>query len=66
MVYLLFQIDFIGPGEPLEEGRIRDVLGGRLSGRRRTLPVGFEIFAAGARLCKDFKQIYLMEKQVFF
>ena len=47
-LYLLFQVDFIGPREPLKEAGVRNVWRSDLTRRKRwTLTVTLKIFAIG-------------------
>ena len=50
MLYLLFQVNLIGPGEPFEESGKGEVFGSRLTGNDWALPVRFEILSSGAGL----------------
>ena len=60
MQYLLFQVDFIGPREPLKEPRVRSVGRSDLTGRKRwTLAVTVKVFAIGGLKNKDYVSLSL-------
>ena len=60
MQYLLFQVDFIGPREPLKEPRVRSVGRSDLTGRKRwTLAVTVKVFAIGGLENKNYVSLSL-------